>query len=320
MTTGASQPSALPHHGLVLTAGLGTRLRPLSLVRAKPALPVAGEPLARRIVRHMVAHGVADVVLNLHYLPETVARAVGDGSDLGARVRYSWEHPTVLGSAGGPRWALDLIESDTFFIVNGDTLTDVDLGALAARHLETGADVTLALNENRDPQRYGGVVLGDDGIVTTFVRPRAAVSSFHFVGVQIVNARVFRDLPRGEPLNSVGGVYDAWMADHPGAVRGYVCNSSFWDVGTVDTYVATSHAFARDADVERGRRVRVAPDARVVRSILWDDVTIQAGAHLVDCVVTDGVTVPAGAHFTRTILRRGLNGGLLTDLMPDAHD
>ena len=96
-------------HALVLTAGLGTRLSPLTLVRAKPALPVAGEPIIRRILRWLAANGVVNVTLNLHHLPDTVTAVVGDGSDLGTSVRYSWEQPTILGSAGGPRQALDII-------------------------------------------------------------------------------------------------------------------------------------------------------------------------------------------------------------------
>jgi NDP-sugar pyrophosphorylase family protein len=84
---------------LVLTAGLATRLRSLSCVRAKAAVPVAGEPLVRRILRQLRAADVRDAVLNLHHLPHTITRVVGDGSDLGIRVRYSWEVP-VLGSAG----------------------------------------------------------------------------------------------------------------------------------------------------------------------------------------------------------------------------
>ena len=90
---------------LVLTAGLATRLRPLSLVRAKAAVPVAGTPLVLRILRQLAAAGITDAVLNLHHLPHTLAAVVGDGSDVGVRVRYSWEMP-VLGSAGGPRHAL----------------------------------------------------------------------------------------------------------------------------------------------------------------------------------------------------------------------
>ena len=133
---------------LVLTAGLGTRLEPLTRVRAKPAIPVAGEPLVRRIIAWLASNGVTDLVLNLHHLPETIAAVVGDGSDLGVRVRYSWEQPAVLGSAGGPRQALAILGAETFFIVNGDTLTDVSLRALAAAHDASGALVTLALVPN----------------------------------------------------------------------------------------------------------------------------------------------------------------------------
>ena len=118
---------------LVLTAGLGTRLQPLSFVRAKGALPLGREPLARRILRWLGAAGVRDAVLNLHHLPHTLTEAIGDGSDIGLRVRYSWEMP-VLGSAGGPRRALPLLADGSFLIVNGDTLTDIDLKTLVADH------------------------------------------------------------------------------------------------------------------------------------------------------------------------------------------
>src|SRR6187399_3682313 len=130
---------------LVLTAGLGTRLQPLTLARAKAAAAVDGEPLARRTIRWLVGHGVRDLVLNLHHKPESIAAAVGDGSDLGARVRYSWESP-VLGSAGGPRHALPLLTEggagSTCLVVNGDTLTNVNLRAMVEQHRHSGALVT----------------------------------------------------------------------------------------------------------------------------------------------------------------------------------
>ena len=125
---------------LVLTAGLATRLRPLSLLRAKAVLPVAGVPLVRRILRELHAAGVDDIVLNLHHLPETVARAVGDGSADGVRVRYSWEVP-LLGSGGGPRRAVPILGRSPFLVVNGDTLTDVSIAALVADHEDNVAVV-----------------------------------------------------------------------------------------------------------------------------------------------------------------------------------
>src|SRR2546427_2831641 len=137
-------------HALILTAGLGTRLRPLTDVRAKPAIPVAGQPMIRRIIAWLALHGVDDLVLNLHHRPETLTAVVGDGSDLGVRARYSWEQPRVLGSAGGPRLARPLLDGDALLIVNGDTLTDLRLGDFADAHAASGALVTLALVPNRE--------------------------------------------------------------------------------------------------------------------------------------------------------------------------
>src|SRR5690348_13706455 len=142
---------------LVLTAGLGTRLQPLTRARAKAAAPVDGDPLARRTIRWLVSHGIRDLVLNLHHRPESITEAIGDGSDLGARVRYSWESP-VLGSAGGPRHALPLLldrsGDGSFVLVNGDTLASVDLDAMAAQHRASGALVTMGLIRNPRPDKY----------------------------------------------------------------------------------------------------------------------------------------------------------------------
>ena len=233
---------------LVLAAGFGTRLRPLTDACAKPAIPVAGEPIIRRIVRWLAVHDVRDLVVNLHYLPQTVTAVLGDGSDLSVRVRYSWEQPRILGSAGGPRHALDILGEDTFVIVNGDTLTDLNLTALLQAHRASGAAVTMALVPNREPEKYGGVVLDRDGRVAGFVsRGASAAGSHHFIGVQVARAEVFRDLPDGEPASSVGGVYDALIASRPGTIRGYVSDASFWDIGTVDDYQRTCAEFGRES-------------------------------------------------------------------------
>ena len=231
---------------LVLAAGLGTRLRPLTDVRAKPAIPVAGEPIIRRIARWLATNGINELVVNLHYLPHTVTAVLGDGSDLSVRVRYSWEQPTILGSAGGPRYALDIIGDDTFVVVNGDTLTDLNLSALVDAHLGSDALVTLALVPNREPQRYGGVLRLDDGTVTGFVaRGRAAACAYHFIGAQVVRADAFRQLPAGQPAKSIGGLYDELIAARRGSIRGFVSDAEFWDIGTVRDYEETSAEFER---------------------------------------------------------------------------
>ena len=296
---------------LILCAGIGTRLRPLTDVRAKPAIPVAGEAMVRRIIRWLAAGGVSDVVINLHSRPETIAAVVGDGSDLAVKVRYSWEHPAVLGAAGGPAQALPILGAETFLLVNGDVLTDVDLPALTDAHRTTGARVTLALVPNRHPDRYGGVRLAPDGRVTGFVKRGVSDGSFHFVGPQVVEAGVFRTIRAGQAARSIGGIYDTLIAQEPGAVRGFVSDAAYWDVGTVSDYWSTCWTFidgGASGARAHGHRVRIDPTSRVVRSILWDDIEVSEHAVVEECVVTDGVRVPAGATYRRQILRRGTDG------------
>ena len=297
----------VPARAVVLTAGLGTRLRPLSYVRAKAAVPVNGETLARRAVRWLVSHGICDLVLNLHHLPATITASVGDGADLGARVRYSWEQP-VLGSAGGPRRALPLLApDDTFLIVNGDTLTDVDVAAMAAAHAESGAAVTMALIPNPRPDKYGGVEVEQQRWVSGFSRAGGTRDSYHFVGVQIVAARVFAGLADGVPAETVNAVYPALIRRERHAIAAFISTASFRDIGTASDYLKTSAELAaiEGNRMTSGARTRIDPSASVVRTALWDDVTIGAGAELVDCVVADGVTIPDGARYHRCAIVRG---------------
>lgn len=292
---------------LILTAGLGTRLRPLTRVRAKAAVPVNGEPLVRRVIRWLVRERIADLVLNLHHLPASIAAVVGDGRDLGARVRYSWEDP-VLGSAGGPRRALPLLldaeggaASETaFLLVNGDTLTEIAIGPMLAAHRASGALVTLALTRNPRPDVYGGVLVRD-GRVTGFSRPGAVPESFHFVGVQIAEGRAFAELEDGVRAESINALYPRLIDRDPGAIAAHVVEAPFRDVGTPADYV---RACLELADIEGDRLVstvgtRIDPAARLRATAVWDHVTVEAGAALDHCIVCDDVVVPAGTRAER---------------------
>ena len=306
---------------LVLTAGLATRLQPLSQVRAKAALPVAGEALVVRILRTLRAAGVTRVVLNLHHRAETITRQVGDGSALGLSVRYSWE-TEVLGSAGGPARALPLLEADRFLIVNGDTIADVALAALAAQHVATNALVTMAVVD-ADP-RYNAILADDNGIVSGFTssspgppalaaerasfgavapeRPPAAKAdtpgTYHFIGVQAVNAAAFAGVSPDRRSETVRGLYPTLIAQRPDSVRIMPTTAEFFDIGTPRDYLATATRLAEreGQPLDRGHGCRVAADAHLDGTILWNDVTIGPGTSLTRCVVADGVTVPSGAH------------------------
>ncbi|HXG87982.1 MAG TPA: NDP-sugar synthase [Vicinamibacterales bacterium] len=287
---------------LVLTAGLATRLRPVSDVRAKAAMPVAGTPIIGRILSWLREAGVRRVVLNLHHRPETITRIVGDGAEWDLQVRYSWEKQ-ILGSAGGPRRAVALLEATRFLIVNGDTLTDCDVQAVAAHHLETRARVTMAVVPG-DVARYGGVLIRPDGFVQGFGKPTADTHALHFIGVQAVDASVFDDVPDDQPSETVRTLYPRLIGERADAIAAYESAAEFLDVGTAADYLSTVATVAarerRRFDI--GVDCDIAPDAVLKNTVLWDCVTVGAGAELINCVVTDDVEVPADARFAGSAL------------------
>jgi NDP-sugar pyrophosphorylase family protein len=283
---------------LVLTAGLGTRLDPITRLIAKAAVPLGDRTLIERVLRWLAAQGVTDAVLNLHHRPETITAITGDGTHLGLRVRYSWEMP-LLGSAGGPRHALPLLDAKTFLIINGDTLCDLELAPMIEAHRTSGADVTMAVVPNPAPDRYNGIVLDEAGRVTGFVPRGHAAPSWHFTGVQVAEASVFDALPDGVPAESVHGIYAALTRPGPGGLRGHRVSATFVDVGTPRDYLAAALALTAGAAIDPG--ALVAPGARATRSVVWAGAAIGANAVLDECIVT-GVNIPAGFTARRSVL------------------
>ena len=296
---------------LVLAAGLGTRLRPLSDVRAKAALPVAGEALVTRILKWLHAAGVRRVVVNLHHRPETVTRAAGDGSPLGLDVRYSWE-PEVLGSAGGPARALPLLAADRFLVINGDTLADVDLRDLAERHVSSGALATMAVVP-ADLTKYNALLADDDDALRGF-QPRNApghlstrapehpgTHAWHFIGVQAMNAAALAGVDLERPSETVRELYPRLIAARPGSVRVVPTGTAFFDIGTPADYLETVRRLAarERRPLDRGVDCQVDPSATVAGTVLWDRVRVGPHAELRDCIVADDVAVPAGARYAR---------------------
>lgn len=291
---------------ILLAAGYGTRLAPLSWVRAKAALPVAGEPIIRRQIRWLAAAGVRKVVVNLHHLPASITGLVGHGRDLDVEVRYSWE-PVVLGSGGGPRRAFELLGCDRAFIVNGDTLTDLDLAALAAAHARHQPLVTMASTPDARPG-YNALAVNEDGRFAGVTRAGHAPAPahahhrhVHFIGVQVAERAAFAAASPDAPSETLKALYPALIARDPGSVRVWPSAVAFHDIGTPADYLATVRtvAAAEGRALDRGDDVRIAEDADVTGTVVWNDVTVGAGAVVRDSVLADGVTVPPGRHLSR---------------------
>jgi NDP-sugar pyrophosphorylase family protein len=306
---------------MVLAAGLGQRMRPLTLLRAKPVLPVLGRPLVAFTLQKLARAGVREAIVNLHHLPETITAALGDGRRFGLRIRYASE-PVILGTGGGPRAVRDFFGSEPVLLVNGDVFFGLDLGELVARHRRSGALATLALRRHPDPGAYSTVVSDRRGRILSIAgRPRAAsgVDSM-FAGAHVLEPRLLERLPAGAS-DSVRDLYIPLLAE--GANLAGVRSSAAWyDFGRPALYrdaqlrllggrgerlVAASASVSATAQVRRsvvGARARVGAGARVERSVLWDGARVEAGARAVRAIVTTGAVVRTGERAESVIVMK----------------
>src|SRR5450759_592819 len=176
---------------MVLAAGLGTRLRPLTYEITKPMVPVLDRPVMGHIVDLLDIHGFEHVIANLHYFPEPIKRYFGE------RLTYRFEED-LLGTAGGVRACADFFGSDAFLVISGDALTDIDLGAFAARHREAGGIATLAVKKVSNTREYGVVLHDRDGRITGFQEkpsPEEALSDLGNCGIYIFEPEIFDYFP-----------------------------------------------------------------------------------------------------------------------------
>jgi len=288
---------------LLLAAGVGSRLDPLTRVTAKAALPLAGRTLIERALDWLAREGRHDVVINLHHRPAAIAAVVGDGAHLGLRVRYSWE-PTILGSAGGPRHALPLLDSETLLIVNAEPLCDFPIAPLVSHHTASGADVTLAVVPNRAPDEFNGLVADERGHVREIVPKGRAQGTWHFIGVQVARSSVFAGLPDGEPAETIPGIYREAIARGSLDIRVHAVETAPIHVGTPQEYLAAALALASrsccDSTIEPG--ADVASSARIRRSLIWPGVRIGPEVDLVGCIVAGAAVVPAGVRATNAVV------------------
>jgi len=295
---------------MVLAAGLGLRMRPLTTLRAKPVLPVLNRPLLHWTLDLLRRHGVTDVVVNLHHLPATVRRAVGDGRACGLRVSYSYERE-ILGTGGGPRRVRRFFGDEPFLLVNGDVLFDFDLSDLVRRHVASGARVTLALKAHRKAAAYGGIVTGPGGFIRALagLPRRVPGRPLLFTGVHVVDPELLDRLPPG-PSDSVRDLYAPMVAEGE-RLLGVRVSGAWYDFGSPSLYLASqlsmmSSGFrgaGRARLVHRGARIH--PRARVTRSVVGAGAVVGEGAVVSGSVLWEGVEVGRGARVNGSILVTG---------------
>jgi mannose-1-phosphate guanylyltransferase len=322
---------------MVLAAGLGTRLRPLTYEITKPMVPVLDRPVMEHILDLIDRHPFEGVIANLHYFPETIREYFGE------RISYSFEEQ-LLGTAGGVRACAEFFGDEPFLVISGDALTDIDLSAFAARHREAGGIATLAVKRVPDTREYGVVLHDGDGRITGFQEkpePEEALSDLGNCGIYMFDPGIFDYFPDTPFVDWAKDVYPALLEND---VPFYIHElDEYWnDVGslaelrqgTFDALQGKLHLemqgqelqpgltvvggspLREDTEIEGavwiGRDVRIGTGVRLMGPIvLGDGATVGDGAQLRESIVFPGTELAAGSILIGAIAG---HGGILQSL------
>ena len=282
---------------MILAAGLGTRLQPLTSKRPKPLVPVGNRPIIAHTILWLKANGADEIIVNAHHHRDQMRHYLDGGRPFGMRIHVS-EEPEILGTGGGlqkTRWFWD---REPFIVVNGDILTDIDLTPAYQIHRKRGDLVTLVLH---DFAPFNQIKLnGSDDILE--INPRPEPGLLAFTGIHIMEPEALDHIPVGR-YSCILECYRALIGASR-AIRGHVTQNHYWrDAGTIESYIEANRETLNGAPFLLGRRCRVHDHARlrdwavlgdricvekgaeIARSILWEDVTVKEGVRVMDAIV-----------------------------------
>ena len=262
---------------VVMAGGEGTRLRPLTSNQPKPMVPIAGKPCMEHILELLREHGFEDIVVTLAFMPQAIRGYFGDGESLGLNVEYSIEE-IPLGTAGSVRLASGALD-ETFLVISGDALCDVDLGALLRRHQEAGAAVTIGLKSVDNPLEFGIVVTDEDGRVERFLEKPSwgqVFSDTINTGIYVLEPEVLTHIPAEGPYDFSKELFPL-LLEMGRPIYGHVMDGYWQDIGNLDQY--------RQANFDAlDERVRLNVEGIRLRGNVW----IGEGADIHDVEAIEG--------------------------------
>lgn len=298
---------------MVLAAGLGERMRPLTETRAKPSLPLLNRPIIIHTLAYLKRQGIDEAVINLHHQPESIRGLVGDGSRLGLKVHYS-EEQVILGTAGGLKKAEPMLKgSGPFVMINSDFVTDCDLRAVVEAHTKAHAVATMVLTPRTAGTQYGVVEVGESGRITSIAgrssrkgargasgasdQPRSdGAHGFTFTGIHILEPSIFASIQPGVKFEINSEVYPA-LLEKDAVIMGFVHQGAWMEMGTPRLYLDGSLRFLGD-----GMDASLTP-IKVGEGIYIDQVTLPAST-----ITAPPVLVGRGTTFATNC---SLQGGVV---------
>ena len=290
---------------IILSAGYGTRLWPLTEDRTKPAIPILGKPLVGYVAEYLSAYGFDDILVNLHHRPESVRTALGDGSRFGVKLHYV-EEPQILGTSGALDNTREFFDRETFLVVNGKIITDIDLKGALETHRKSKALATLVLLPNARRERFSIVETEDGRIMRFGSMPDPLVDGptpLMFTGIHIMEPRILDYVPRGIFSDSVTHVYPPAMANGE-VIAAHVASGKWRELSTLKRYLDISLEMLAEIGGRyfAGADSVLSPAAEIVDTIAWDNVAVDSGASVNHCVLADNVRIPAGERIENSIV------------------
>jgi mannose-1-phosphate guanylyltransferase len=291
---------------VILVGGQGTRLRPLTSTVPKPVVTLVDRPFISFMLEWLHGHGIDDVIMSCGFLADSVRSVLGDGSGLGIRLRFV-EEPEPRGTAGALKLAEPMLD-ERFLMLNGDVLTDIDLSAQIAQHLDSGARATLSLVPVEDPSAYGVVVLEEDRSVRDFVEkpsPEKIESNLISAGAYVLEREILELIP---PERKVSIEREVWPRLIGDGLYGFPSDSYWLDIGTPERYLQGTFDIL-EGNVETPVRARLGGDWLAIaegaelQGRVIPPAVIERGVHIgeaarVGSLVVLAEDVSIGAHST----------------------
>jgi mannose-1-phosphate guanylyltransferase len=302
---------------VILVGGEGTRLRPLTCHCPKPMQPMVNRPFIEHVFTHLARHGVRDIILSMCYLPAVIAEHFGDGRRFGVNLTYVCED-TPLGTAGAVKNVEQHLD-DTFLVLNGDILTDLDLTAMLAFHRQRRAALTIALTPVEDVRAYGLVELGERRRIRRFIeKPQSLegiTTNLVNAGTYILEPYTLRYAPANEFYMFERGLFPT-LLEQGEPLFGYASDAYWLDIGTPQKYQQGNFDILAGAaqatlpgtpvadGVSAGAGCQIAPDAHLIGPVvLGERCQIGAGARIVGpAVLGDDCVIGPGASVERSVL------------------
>ena len=300
-----------------MAGGEGTRLRPLTSNAPKPMLPLVNRPMMEHIIDLLKQHGIVDIVVTVAFMPNAIRNHFGDGSEFGVNISYASEE-TPLGTAGSVRNAMDELADDTFMVISGDVLTDVDLSALVQAHHDQQALATIGLVRVENPLEYGIVISNEDGSIERFLEKPTWGQVFSDTinsGIYVLDPKIFDWIAPDVPVDFSSDVFPALLEAGEG-VYGCVGEGYWEDVGTLGAYlrahkdildgkvVVQIPGFEVSDGVFVGEGAEISPEAILNGpAVIGDNCFVDAGVHLGEySVLGTGVRMRRDGELERTVV------------------